>query len=55
MKITAVTMADESDPILLKSLVWLQKKQESLKEGFSVQYKEDEFTFFPTFIERYDK
>ena len=53
MNIAAVTMADESDEILLKSLVWLQKKQESLKAGFSVEFNGEEYSFFPTYIERY--
>ena len=49
----AVTMADESDDVLVKAVVWLQKKQESMKDGFSIDYKGSEYTFFPTYLDRY--
>ena len=46
-------MADESDEVLVKAVVWLQKKQESLKDGFSIEYKGSEYTFFPNYLDRY--
>ena len=48
-------MAEEKEEVVIKAILWLQEQQESLKEGFTVQYKENEFNFFPTYIERNDK
>ena len=46
-------MAEESEEVLLKAVVWLQKKQESLKEeGFSLEFKGFDYTFYPTYIDR---
>ena len=39
----------------MKSILWLQKQQEEMTDGFTVVYKEEEFVFIPTFLERNDK
>ena len=52
MIIAAILMAEESDQVLLKSVLWLQERQEMLKEGFSLDYEENYYTFIPTFIDR---
>ena len=39
----------------MKSILWLQKQQEEMTDGFTVVYKEEEFVFVPTFLERNDK
>ena len=39
----------------MKSILWLQKQQEEMTDGFTVVYKENEFVFVPTFLERNDK
>ena len=48
-------MADESDPVLVKAILWLQKRQEGLKNGFTVEYKGGEYIFVPKYIDRYYK
>ena len=48
-------MADEKEEVILKSNVWLQKQEESLKDGFTITFKGEQFTFFPTYIDRCDK
>ena len=45
-------MAEESEPIIAKAIVWLQERQESLKEGFEVEFKGGEYIFAPTYIDR---
>ena len=45
-------MADEKDDVLLKALVWLQRRQESLSDGFSVEFNGEEYVFFPKYIDR---
>ena len=45
-------MAEEGDKVLNDALLWLQKQQELLTEGFSVEYDDDEYVFLPKFIER---
>ena len=45
-------MAEESEDVLQNAVIWLQKVQESLSEGFNVEYKGLEFTFIPSFKER---
>ena len=52
---SAVIMADESDPVLVKAILWLQKRQEGLKDGFTVEYKGGEYIFVPKYIDRYYK
>ena len=48
-------MGDEKEEVILKSVLWLQKREEELKEGFTVTYKGQEFVFVPRYIERNDK
>ena len=48
-------MGDEKEEVILKSVLWLQKMQEEMTDGFSVFYKGEEFVFVPSFIERNDK
>ena len=45
-------MAEESDDVLLKSVLWLQERQEMLRDGFDVEYAENQYTFVPNFIDR---
>ena len=49
---TAIIMAEESDPILVKAILWLQERQESLRDGFVVQYREGEYIFAPKYLDR---
>ena len=49
----AVIMSEEKDPLIEKAVVWLQKRQESLKEGFFVHVDEKEYFFLPEYIDRY--
>ena len=48
-------MGDEKEEVILKSVFWLQKREEELKDGFTVTYKGQEFVFVPRYIERNDK
>ena len=48
----AVIMAEETDAVLLKAVVWLQKRQERLRDGFSVEFKGEEYIFIPKYIDR---
>ena len=52
-RLLAIIMAEEKDPVLLKMVLHLQKKQNYLLDGFTVLYNEEEFVFVPTFIDRY--
>ena len=51
-RVLAVLMADEKDAILLKMVLYLQKKQNGLLEGFTVTFKGEEFVFLPSFVDR---
>ena len=46
-------MANETDPVLIKAVKWLQLRQESLKDGFIVDYKGGEYIFVPEYIDRF--
>ena len=48
-------MAEEKEDVILKSILWLQKQQEALIEGFVVKYKGEEFMFYPKYLDRNDK
>ena len=48
-------MANETDPVLIKAVKWLQLRQESLKDGFVVDYKGGEYIFVPEYIDRFGK
>ena len=45
-------MADEGEEILEKAVLWLQKQQEELRDGFSIQFKDKEYTFLVDYIDR---
>ena len=45
-------MAEESEEVLQQAVIWLQEKQEELREGFDVEYNGSEYTFFAIFKER---
>ena len=49
----AVIMTEESDPVLVKAILWLQKRQESLKDGFVVQHRGGDYVFAPSYIDRW--
>ena len=49
---TGVIMAEESDKVLVNALLWLQRQQERLKEGFMVEYNETEYVFLPDYVDR---
>ena len=45
-------MAEETDKVLMNALLWLQKRQEMLREGFSVEYNSEEYVFLPEYVDR---
>ena len=46
-------MADESDDVLQKALLWLQKQQESFREdGIPVEFDGNEYIFLPDYVDR---
>jgi hypothetical protein len=45
-------MADEGEEILEKAVLWLQKQQEELRDGFSIKFKDKEYTFLVDYIDR---
>ena len=51
-RLLSVLVAEESEEIMLKLVLYLQKKQNNLLDGFTVTYKDEEYTFVPTFIDR---
>lgn len=48
----AVVMADEGEKFLEQAVVWLQRQQEKLVDGFTVEYKDQEYAFVVEFIDR---
>ena len=52
-RVLAVLFADEKEEILKKLVLYLQRKQNELLDGFTVTHNEEEFTFVPSFIDRY--
>ena len=48
----AVVMADEGEKFLEQAIVWLQRQQEKLVDGFTVEYKDQEYSFVVEFIDR---
>ena len=49
-------MAEEKDEFILKSTLWLQQQQESLvDDGFTVTYNEQDYVFYPKFLDYNDK
>ena len=51
-RVLAVLMSEEKQEIMLKMVLYLQKKQNELLDGFSVTYKGEEYTFVPRFVDR---
>ena len=54
-RVLAVVMAEESEVVVKNTVIWLSKQQESLSDGFNVEFDGMEYTFFPSFKERHDK
>ena len=48
----AVIMADEGEEVLRKAILWLQKQQEKLRNGFSIEYVGKEYSFVVSYIDR---
>ena len=51
-RVLAVLMAEEKEEVLTKLVLYLQGKQNSLMDGFTVTFNQKEFTFLPKFIDR---
>ena len=49
----AILIAEEKLSNLTELVLLLQEREESMKSGFTVPYKDEEFKFFPSFIDRY--
>ena len=45
-------MAEEGEDILTKAILWLQKQQERLRKGFTIEFKGEEYTIVPDYIDR---
>ena len=45
-------MAEEGEEVLEKAILWLQKQQEKLRDGFSIQFQQEEYTFVVDYIDR---
>ena len=46
-------MAEETDKVIEKAIVWLQERQEILKnDGILVVFKGEEYVFLPKYIDR---
>ena len=54
-RLLAVVMAEEKHQVLLKMVLYMQKKQNELLGGFTVQYKQEDYVFVPRFVDRYIK
>ena len=52
-RVLAIVMAEEKTVTLTKMVLYLQKQQNMLNEGFTVNYKGEEYMFFPKFVDRY--
>ena len=52
-RVLAVLMAEEKDAELLKMVLYMQKKQNELIDGFAVMYNQEEYVFVPRFVDRY--
>ena len=51
-RVLAVLMSEEKTDILLKMVLYLQKKQNELLGGFTVNYKQEDYVFLPRFVDR---
>ena len=52
-RVLAIVMAEEKTDTLTKMVLYLKRQQNLLCEGFTVDYKGEEYMFFPKFIDRY--
>jgi hypothetical protein len=51
-RVLAILMAEESEEIVTKLVLYLQKKQNNLLDGFTVIYNNEEYSFVPKFVDR---
>ena len=51
-RLLAIIMAEEKTDILIKMVLYMQKKQNELLEGFHVNYKGEDYFFLPKFVDR---
>ena len=51
-RLLSILLAEESEKIMVKLVLYLQEKQNNLLDGFTITYKDEEFTFVPKFIDR---
>ena len=51
-RVLAILMAEESEDIVTKLVLYLQKKQNNLMDGFTVIHNNEEYTFVPKFVDR---
>ena len=49
--VLAVLMAEEKDAELLKMVLYMQKRQNELINGFAVMYNQEEYVFVPRFVD----
>ena len=52
-RVLGIIMAEEKDTELLKMVLFMQRKQNELTEGFTVVYNQEEYVFVPRFVDRY--
>ena len=45
-------MAEEAEEISQKAIIWLQKQQEKLRDGFSIEFQQEEYTFLVEYVDR---
>ena len=45
-------MAEESESVLQKAVLWMQQQQEKLRDGFEVVFDDEEYVFIPEYIDR---
>ena len=50
--LVGVIMAEEGDQVLANALLWIQRQQELLRDGFSIENNNEEYTFLPEYIDR---
>ena len=55
-RVLGVIMAEEKRSVLTKALLWMQEKEEAIKNsGVTIDYLGGEYTFLPEFVDRNDK
>ena len=48
----AILIAEEKLSNLTELVLLLQEREESMKSGFTVSYNDEEFKFYPSYIDR---